>query len=179
MEQRCGTLLWNADTPPSEGAFDRVWIASRENTPSRYAAYRDVDDVTAHEGPGTPWAQVFPDQPVAAPRADEAGALLIVRTRVTPALTDEEFNAWYDTDHLPPLAASASCRRVRRFHRPGEEYPYLALYDITDWAAWEVNPARARVRATAWARRVVPLVERTEGYYYSALIAAAAAGERQ
>jgi len=174
---RCGILLWHADTLPPQGAFDRVWIACRDRCPSRYVTYRDVDDVTTSDGPGVPWAQIFPDHGVPAPPPEETAALLVVRTRPTQALDEEEFNAWYDTDHLPPLAASASCRRVRRFHRPGEAYPYLALYDISDWAAWETNPARAQVRASEWARRVVPLFERTEGYY-SPLNAAAATGEQ-
>lgn len=163
---RCGVVLWHEASPPPPERFERSWVATREGCPALCVAYRDVDDVTAvHDFAGTVWQQIFPDQAAPLPQTEQARALMVIRTRPRPPLSDEEFNAWYDTDHLPPLAASESVLRVRRFHRTGDEYPYLALYDITDWDAWAVNPARPLVRATPWARRVVPLVDRTEGYY--------------
>jgi hypothetical protein len=163
---RCGVAFWYADAPPPADRFDRGWVSVSDGAPARFAAYRDVDDVTTvHDSVGTVWQQIFPDEPQALPATPAANALMIVGTRPKPGLSDDEFNAWYDTDHLPPLAASDSVVRVRRFRRTGAEYPYLALYDITDWDAWEINPARPLVRATPWAKRVVRLFDRTEGYY--------------
>jgi hypothetical protein len=173
--QSWGILFWHADVPPPPGAFACCWTPARPGAPAAYVAFRDVDDVDAVGGPGTPWAQIYPAHRLFPPAATPT-ALLVVRSRCTPALDEAEFNAWYDTDHLPPLAASPACLRVRRFHRAGEEYPYLAIYEITDWAAWEATPARAQVRASAWAKRVVPLFERTEGYYVPVSAAAATDG---
>ncbi|HEV3124126.1 MAG TPA: hypothetical protein VG266_06075 [Candidatus Dormibacteraeota bacterium] len=163
---RCGVVFWYADAPPPRDRFEHPWVALYDDAPARFAAYLDVDDVTAvHDSAGTVWQQIFPDGPRTLPAEPESSALMVVHTRPRSGLSDDEFNAWYDTDHLPPLAASDSVVRVRRFHRAGEEFPYLALYDITDWEAWTQNPARPLVRSTPWAKRVVKLFDRTEGYY--------------
>lgn len=159
-----GIVLWHADRPPPDGCFPQLWLAVRDASPARYVAFRDVDDVTAASGPGTAWAQIFPSGVVPPPQPSPQ-ALLLVHSRCTLELDEDEFNSWYDTDHLPPLAESEACLRVRRFHRGDEPYPYLALYEIRDWRSWETNPARAVVRASPWGRRVVPRFQRTEGYY--------------
>src|SRR4029077_9725419 len=149
-----------------EGAFDRVWRAVREVSPRTWVAVADVEDIDAGAdagAPGTGRSQAFPAAPVPAPPPGAAAALMVVFSR-PEGITDDEFNAWYDTDHLPPLM-TAAVPRVRRFHRAGEEYPYLALYEISDWDAWEAHPGRAIARGTAWMARVRQHMARTEGYY--------------
>jgi hypothetical protein len=160
-----GVRLWHADTPPPERAFDRAWQAVRDVSPRTWVAFADVDDVdtAGAAGPGRLWRQVFPAAPVPAPPPGAVTALMVVFSR-PEGLSDDEFNAWYDTDHLPPLM-TATVPRVRRFHRDGEEYPYLALYEISDWDAWEAHPGRAVARGTAWMARVRQHMARTEGYY--------------
>ena len=162
-----GIRLWHADEPPPDGAFDRVWRAARDVSPRTWVAYGDIADIDAvsagGDGPGTVWRQVFPAQPVAAPAPDATAALMVVFSR-PQGITDDEFNAWYDTDHLPPLM-TAAVPRVRRFHRRGEEFPYLALYEISDWEAWQAHPGRAVARGTAWMARIRERMARTEGYY--------------
>lgn len=160
-----GVRLWHADQPPPDG-FATAWESVREVSPRRWVAFTDVADIdTAPPGAaaGVLWGQVFPEPAVAPPPPGAVGALMVVFSR-PQGITDDEFNAWYDTDHLPPLM-TAAVPRVRRFHRAGEEYPYLALYEITDWDAWEAHPGRPVARATAWMARVRAHMARTEGYY--------------
>ena len=156
--------LWHADQPPPEGAFDSVWRSARDSSPRAWLAFSDTDadaDAASAEPVGTVWRQVFPSAALPAPAAAEA--LLVVFSR-PQGITDDEFNAWYDTDHLPPLMTER-VPRMRRFHRDVEEYPYLALYEITDWDAWESHPGRAVARSTAWMARIRRHMARTEGYY--------------
>jgi len=107
------------------------------------------------------WRQVFPADAVAASTTPEALLVVLSRPR---GITDDEFNAWYDTDHLPPLMTER-VPRVRRFHLAGEEYPYLALYEIASWDAWDSHPGRAIARSTPWMARIRTRMARTEGYY--------------
>ena len=82
-----------------------------------------------------------------------AGGLLVVA--MTPAPEHEtEFNAWYDTEHVPALArvpGVLSARRFRALNNP----KYLALYHLAspeivsgaDWKrASESTPMPARIR---------------------------------
>ena len=66
---------------------------------------------------------------------------------------EEELSRWYDTEHMPGLAAVPGCVRAQRFlNRDGGPYS-LACYDLTDPGARE-SPAWLAVRHTAWSDRV-------------------------
>lgn len=69
----------------------------------------------------------------------------------------DDFNDWYNTEHLPALARVPGVNRAVRYQRVDEnhEYPaYLALYDITspdiagnpDWVAAVETPWTNRLR---------------------------------
>jgi hypothetical protein len=89
-------------------------------------------------------------------------ALLVVVVDVLPEHEDE-FNRWYDEEHIPEKEATPGFRSARRFRshdRPGR---YLAVYEI-DNADVVTNPEymaqqmseRAQAVMTTW-----HLVERT------------------
>ena len=61
-----------------------------------------------------------------------AGGLLVVSMNVDPA-GEHEFNEWYNTEHLPQLAAVPGVLSARRFSSPetDRERQYLALYSLT------------------------------------------------
>lgn len=76
-------------------------------------------------------------------------------TEPAPAM-DEEFNAWYDTEHLPERLAIPGFRTARRWVAscaPGEG-KYLATYEI-DSADVLQSPAYLErfANATPWTRR--------------------------
>ena len=67
---------------------------------------------------------------VAAPSG--AGGLLVASMNVDPA-AEPEFNEWYNSEHLPQLAAVPGVLCARRFSSPDadRERQYLALYHMT------------------------------------------------
>ncbi|MET0508791.1 MAG: hypothetical protein ABWZ78_11545 [Burkholderiaceae bacterium] len=83
----------------------------------------------------------------------------VVETDIDPAAADD-FNAWYDEEHLPGLAAVGGVVRAARFAvglvggEPASPR-YLAAYDLADRDAFD-SPAWRAVRGTAWSNRVRP-----------------------
>ena len=94
--------------------------------------------------------QILPGDAVAAPNA---GGLLLVG--MTPAPQYEtEFNAWYDTEHVPALSRVPGVLSARRFRAAGSP-KYVALYHLAapeivsgaDWKrASESTPMPAQIR---------------------------------
>ena len=85
-----------------------------------------------------------------------AGALLLNAMNVA-AEAEEDFNAWYDHEHLPALAAVPGTLAARRFadaERGGGTHRYVALYHLespqvtysAEWRAAVDTPWSARVR---------------------------------
>ena len=72
----------------------------------------------------------------------------------------DELERWYDTEHMPGLAAVPGCIRARRFinHDRGP-YSY-ACYDLAHAGVTESEPWLA-VRATEWSSRVRPQFRNT------------------
>ena len=99
-------------------------------------------------------AQIFPGD--AAPDAD-AGALFLACGDV-PAEHEAEFNRWYDTEHLPLLAAVPGVLRVRRFLAAEGKPRYIALYDLLDAGIVGSAPWKTAL-ATPWAQRIDTLTK--------------------
>jgi hypothetical protein len=85
-----------------------------------------------------------------------AGALLAVAMNIDPA-AEHEFNEWYNSEHLPQLAAVPGVLRARRYRSSAadRERQYLALYHMT---GAEVSRSDAWTKAadTEWTRRMRP-----------------------
>lgn len=86
-----------------------------------------------------------------------AGGFLLNAMNVSAA-GEADFNAWYDEEHIPSLAAVPGCLAARRFVA-GNEGPdtrkYVAIYhvedpDVTKTEAW------AKAVDTPWSARVRP-----------------------
>ena len=87
------------------------------------------------------------------PPAD-AGGLLVNAMNVDPA-AEAEFNEWYDTEHVPMLAAVPGVLCARRFRATAADRRYVALYhlaspDVQQMAAWR------EAADTEWTRRMRP-----------------------
>ena len=85
---------------------------------------------------------------------DNAQGLLVSAMNVAPA-ADAEFNAWYDSEHLPRLAAVPGVLCARRYQSPGAGYKYVATYHLTSpdvcaSAAWK------EASSTPWTQKLLP-----------------------
>jgi hypothetical protein len=76
--------------------------------------------------------------------------LLLTLTEPPPGM-EEEFNAWYDTEHLPERLAIPGFRSARRWVR-GKSY--LATYELESAAVLQSPAYLARYQnQTPWSRR--------------------------
>src|SRR5471030_702108 len=66
---------------------------------------------------------------------DPAARALFLACGDVPAEHEEEFNKWYDTEHIPLLSKVPGVLSARRFFDPGGKPRYIALYDLADAAA--------------------------------------------
>jgi hypothetical protein len=83
-----------------------------------------------------------------------AGGLLVNAMNVDPAY-EQEFNEWYDNEHIPALAAVPGTLCARRFRDMKGSHRYLALYhlqsaDVPLTAAWK------KAAGTPWTERLRP-----------------------
>ena len=81
--------------------------------------------------------------------------LLLTLTEPPPAM-EEEFNAWYDEEHLPERLSIPGFRSARRWvaEVPRGEGKYLATYELDSAAVLESAAYLARFRnQTPWSRR--------------------------
>ena len=82
--------------------------------------------------------------------------LLLTLTEPPPGMTEEEFNAWYDSEHLPERLSIPGFRSARRWVadcKPGEG-KYLATYELDSPAVLQSAAYLARFEhPTPWTRR--------------------------
>jgi hypothetical protein len=92
----------------------------------------------------------------------EAKALMTAWTHVPPE-REEEFNAWYNTEHLPQIVALPGFVLGRRYVCDRAKPRYLAWYDTAD-AAVEPGPHLQKYIAdsTPWWRRIARFLQHRE-----------------
>jgi hypothetical protein len=81
-----------------------------------------------------------------------AGGVILVSMDVDPD-RDEEFNAWYNTEHIPHLSTVPGVIAARRFHAERGAPAYVALYHVENT---DIYAARTWVTAneTPWMLRM-------------------------
>jgi hypothetical protein len=77
------------------------------------------------------YTQIHPKGATAEAAPVGTGALLLVGIAPPPG-HEEEFEAWYDTEHIPRLAAVPGVLRARRFAPVDGSNTYLAVYELAD-----------------------------------------------
>jgi len=90
---------------------------------------------------------------------DDAPWRYIVETDVLPEF-EAEFNAWYDDEHLPALAAVPGVVRASRWLDAAGSPRYIACYDLAVSEAVG-SPPWLVVRATPWSSRIRPAFRNT------------------
>ncbi len=95
--------------------------------------------------------QILPGDVVSPPNA---GGLLVASMNVDPAAEDE-FNEWYNTEHVPFLASVPGVITARRFRSddPARERKYLALYNLESVDASR-SDAWNKAARTPWSARI-------------------------
>jgi len=85
--------------------------------------------------------------------------MYIVHTDIPDHIVDE-YNAWYDSEHLPRCAAIPGVLRARRFASTGilsggsSDGPrYLTAYELSGPDVWE-SPAALQARKTPWTEKM-------------------------
>jgi hypothetical protein len=127
------TMLWVEDCGPDahslEGQAPVGLAASAEMF--RFTLVRDVGVVSATPAP---W-------------------LYIVHTDIPDDIVDD-YNAWYDEEHLPRLVGVPGIERARRYVANSALSPrYLTAYDLTIKDAFE-SPAGLKARKTPWTEKM-------------------------
>jgi hypothetical protein len=78
-----------------------------------------------------------------------------------PADVVDDYNAWYDQEHLPRLVTVPGVDRARRYVTTGELRPrYLTAYDLSIKDAFE-SPQGLVARKTPWTERMRSLFQNT------------------
>ena len=81
-----------------------------------------------------------------------ATALLIVQVDIDPAREDE-FNRWYDEEHVPEKLASPGFHSARRFAHFTIPHRYLAIYEVDDGDT-VTSPEYMSQAQTDWSRSI-------------------------
>ena len=85
--------------------------------------------------------------------------LYIVHTDIPEGIVDE-YNEWYDKEHLPRLVTVPGVVRARRYTAAGGNPRYLTAYELTDPNAFE-SPEGLQARKTPWTAKMRSLFHNT------------------
>ena len=83
---------------------------------------------------------------------DTAGGLCISAMEVDPAIEDE-FNEWYNEEHMPLMDAVPGMLAARRFRATGGLPRYVAVYHLESAAVY-LERSWAEANQTPWIRRI-------------------------
>jgi hypothetical protein len=88
--------------------------------------------------------------------AKKAQGIFLVYTDIDPRY-EEEFNAWYNTEHLPDLLSLPGFIDGARYVAEKGGPKYLAVYELTSAEALKsAEFQKIRANPTPWSRRVSP-----------------------
>jgi hypothetical protein len=93
--------------------------------------------------------------------ATQANGLLAVWTDIAPE-AEQEFNEWYNKEHIPQLLGVPGFLSGRRYQAVEGEPKYLALYELTDVSVLKGDAFRqVRESPTEWSKKIIPLFRNT------------------
>ncbi len=98
--------------------------------------------------------------------AQSGTGLLAVWTDIDPAV-EEEFNAWYNTEHIPQLLGLPGFLSARRDLAVEGKPKYVALYTLADENVLKSDEFRhVQANRTPWSHRMVSYFRNTETGLY-------------
>ena len=151
------------------------------DAPLRYLAWYDTRDETVEPGPEfqrlvaqpTPWSRRMRKlygekrerfnfrlmRDVGRVPDPDTPWLYLVHTDIPDHIVDE-YNAWYDEEHLPRLVTVPGVVRARRYTAVGGSPRYLTAYELSDPNAFE-SPEGLKARKTPWTEKMRSLFQNT------------------
>jgi hypothetical protein len=85
---------------------------------------------------------------------DNAGGLLLNAMNVEPA-AEAEFNEWYNSEHIPALAAVSGVLCARRFRATSANRRYVALYHLVSPEV-QATDSWKKAADSEWTRKLRP-----------------------
>jgi hypothetical protein len=86
------------------------------------------------------------------PSPENASGVIISAMDIDPQ-AEEEFNDWYNTEHMPVLSNLPGVLTARRFRAHQRQPSYIALYHVSDLSIY-AEPSWTAVNETAWTKRM-------------------------
>jgi hypothetical protein len=83
---------------------------------------------------------------------ENAAGVIISAMDIDPR-AEEEFNDWYNTEHMPVLSNLPGVLTARRFRAHHGKPIYIALYHVSDLSIYS-KPSWTAVNDTAWTQRM-------------------------
>jgi hypothetical protein len=80
-------------------------------------------------------------------------ALLVVQVEIDP-VDDEEFNRWYDEEHIPEKLGEPGFLTARRFKASDGECKYLVVYELEN-AADATSPSYLNKQQSEWSKSML------------------------
>ena len=96
--------------------------------------------------------------------APDAPWMYVVHTDIPGHIVDE-YNEWYDNEHLPRCAGIPGVLRARRYAATAGSPKYLTAYELTGPDIWE-SPAALQARKTPWTEKMRSLFSNTRRALY-------------
>jgi hypothetical protein len=96
--------------------------------------------------------QILPGRELGPPDAD--GMLIVAMNVLSEA--EEEFNAWYDEEHIPLLKTVPGVLSARRFRSVAGTRKYIAVYHLSQPGV-QASETWAKTIATPWRAKIRPL----------------------
>lgn len=93
--------------------------------------------------------------------------LLIVQTDVTPEM-EEEFNRWYDEEHIPQLLKVPGVIMARRGLNTGDGPKYIAIYEYINIEV-QYTAAYKNAVETKWTQKIRPHLRNFERNVFTVL----------
>lgn len=88
-------------------------------------------------------------------QADVRGVLLVLNDIVAAA--EDEFNRWYQQQHVPERLAVPGFRTARRYHAVDGGPAYMAVYECDSIEVFASAAYQARLaHPTGWTRKIMP-----------------------
>ncbi len=87
--------------------------------------------------------------------SERGSGLLLVMIDVDPA-HEEEFNRWYDEEHLPERLQCEGFLSGRRYLSVEGEPKYLAIYELEDPEVLDREAYRRLLPPSEWMQRLTP-----------------------
>lgn len=80
-------------------------------------------------------------------------AVLVVQVEIDP-VDEEEFNRWYDEEHIPEKLAEPGFLAVRRFKSSDGAPKYMVIYELEEPDA-ATKPSYMRKEPTEWSKSIM------------------------